>query len=359
MPGDVLVVGGYGAVGRVVSTRLVADAPGRVVAAGRTAEKAKRFAASVEGLRPGVADTDAPETFDDVLDGVSTVVVCLDQGGPAFAAACLERGIDYVDVSPTDTHLREIEALDNMARETGASGVLSVGLSPGMTNLFVAESAGALETVDRADITLLLGVGESFGPDSLEWTVGAASTDFAVKREGRRTPVQAFTDPRTVVLSGWGRRRAYRANLADQHVLARTTDIPSVETRLCYDSRLLTEYVAATTRHGLARPFVSLVGADRLASLIDRAPFGAAESVVQTEVVGTANGRRKRFVRWVRGPNQARATALVATTTVRRLWDDGTSAGVGHLHELFAPDRFVTALREAGYAVGREEAPPV
>ncbi|WP_254663369.1 hypothetical protein [Haladaptatus sp. W1] len=33
-------------------------------------------------------------------------------GGSTFAAACLERGIDYVDVSPTDTYLREIEALD-------------------------------------------------------------------------------------------------------------------------------------------------------------------------------------------------------------------------------------------------------
>jgi hypothetical protein len=172
-----------------------------------------------------------------------------------------------------------------------------------MTNLFVAETMAELDSVDRADITLLLGIGEAFSPDTVKWTVEDALGDFSIRNDGGFIPVAGLTDPRQVDIPGWGRRRAYRANLADQHVLARTTDIPTVESRLYYDSRLVTRYLALLRRTGLYQPAVSLLGVDGIVRLTEAVSFGSDESVVKTEIRGRANNRVTGIERWIRGPD--------------------------------------------------------
>ena len=44
---DILIIGGYGTVGRRVAADLAPDYPGRLVLAGRSAEKAARLAAEL------------------------------------------------------------------------------------------------------------------------------------------------------------------------------------------------------------------------------------------------------------------------------------------------------------------------
>jgi saccharopine dehydrogenase-like NADP-dependent oxidoreductase len=348
---NVLVVGGYGTIGQMVCTRLCRQLTGDVIVAGRTLEKARRFAATADGLRPARVDATDPSTFADALQGVDAVVMCLDADDSALAEACFRRGIHYVDVSPTDALLREVEACDDMARAHGAVGLLSVGLSPGITNLFVTESARRFDTVWRVDITLLLGLGEAFGPDTIKWTIEDALRPFSTEEHGHVRRIQPFSERRTVDLPGWGRRRAYRVNLADQHVLMRTTDLPAVATRLCYSSRLVTAYVALLNRMGLFRPLASTLGADRVTAFVKMLPFGADESVIQTEVTGVLNGKRGTRTRWVRGTDQAAATACVASAAVRQLHRMTVEGGVYHLHEQFAAKPFVNAIQGAGYAV--------
>jgi saccharopine dehydrogenase-like NADP-dependent oxidoreductase len=349
----VLVVGGYGTIGRTVCTELATGASRRVVAAGRTDTKAAAFADSVEGVQSAVVDAEDPATYDEALEDADVAVVCLDQDEPTFAKACLERGVDYVDISPSDTLLREIEAFDGVARARDATAVLSVGLSPGMTNLFVADATETLDSVERAEISLLLGLGERFGPDTVKWTLEDAVGTFSVRRDGVETLVRAFTDPRRTELHGWGTRRVYRANLADQHVLARTTSIPSISTRICYDSRPVTRCLALLHRTGLYQHVVDSLGVDRTTRLLDRLPFGSDESIVQTEVEGIVDDRLTRITRWVRGTDQARATALVTATVVRHLLSSRTPTGVHHVHQLFETESFSQRLTASGYEVGR------
>lgn len=351
---SILVVGGYGTIGRTVCIELADRTRREVIAAGRSPQKARSFARSVSGVKSQSLDVSEKESYADALDGVETVIMCLDQDTPQFAKNCLERGIDYVDISPTDALLQEIESFDGLAREREATAVLSVGLSPGMTNLFVTEARDQLDSVHQVDITLLLGIGEAFGPDTVKWTIEDALGSFSVRNGGESISVIGLTDPRVVDIPGWGRRRAYRANLADQHVLARTTDIPTIESRLCYDSRIVTRYLAALRRTGLYNPIVSLLGVDGIVRLADAVPFGSNESVVDVEIFGRHDGQETRIERWVRGANQARATAIV-TARVTEALESASPAGVYHIQELFRSTPLSDALVEVGYTVGRSE----
>jgi saccharopine dehydrogenase-like NADP-dependent oxidoreductase len=351
---SVLVVGGYGTIGRTVCTELAERIQRDILAAGRSPKKARNFARSIAGVEPRTLDVTDRTGYADALDGVGTVVMCLDQDTPQFAKACLEEGIDYVDISPTDSLLKEIESFDDLARERGATAVLSVGLSPGMTNLFVTEAIDELDSVDRVDITLLLGLGEAFGPDTVKWTIEDALGSFSVRSDGESLSVVGLTDPRVVDIPGWGRRRAYRANLADQHVLARATNIPTIESRLCYDSRIITRYLAMLRRTGVYQPVVSVLGVDRVAKVANAVPFGSNESVIKVELLGRVDGQAKRIERWVRGPDQARATAIVTARVIEAL-GSSHAAGVHHIQELFGSAPLSDALVESGYTVGRSE----
>lgn len=353
MNNDILVVGGYGTIGRMLCTLLTKWVPGGVVVAGRSKAKAERFASTQDKLRPVCIDAGDPSTFDAALDQVDTAVMCLDANTPAVAEVCFRRGINYVDLSPTDANLRQVEALEGAARANGATGLLSVGLAPGMTNLLVRDAVEDLDAARRADITLLLGVGDAFGPDTIQWTVDTALQPFTIEEDHRRRRVKPFSAPRVVNLPSWGRHRAYRVNLADQHILQRTLDVPAVATRLCYGSRLITTEIAVLIRLGLFQPLASALGPARIAVMANALPFGTDEFVIHTVVRGTRNGQPVTLTRWLRGTNQARATAHVASVAVRRLHHRSVDAGAYHLHELFPTQPFMHALRTVG--IGREQ----
>lgn len=358
MADDILVVGGYGTVGRTVCTELAGAHSSAILVAGRTRERAAAFADSISGAGSRTIDLADPSTFEPALDGVDTAVVCVDAAETDFVEACLDRGIDYVDVTPTDAFIRDVEGLDGRARQTGATAVLSVGLTPGMTNLFAVDGAATLDGVDEIDIAVSLGLGEAYGRDTVEWTLDALLGTFQIRTDGRMRSVRPMTGPRSRAFPGRGVRRVYHYDLADQHVLTRTTDVPTIATRLCYSSRLATAALAGLSRLSLIERAVTTLGRERLVDLVEAAsalPGGSGSSVISVRVDGHRDGDPHRVERWIGGPDQARATGIVAATAVRLLRADRHPAGVFHSHELFTPDPFVDRLADTVYAVGRAE----
>jgi len=76
--GDILVVGGYGVVGRLVAANLASQFPDRVVVAGRNVRRAQEFAESLaHGVRARRFDVNDAAQLADVLAGVGTVMVCV------------------------------------------------------------------------------------------------------------------------------------------------------------------------------------------------------------------------------------------------------------------------------------------
>ncbi len=91
----------HGHVGQIICRDLGNLFPGKVIAAGRNFEKAKKFAETTDGkVIPLKLDISNQERFY-ALEEVSLVVMCLDQENMNFVENCLERGIDYIDITAT------------------------------------------------------------------------------------------------------------------------------------------------------------------------------------------------------------------------------------------------------------------
>jgi saccharopine dehydrogenase (NAD+, L-lysine forming) len=133
---DILITGGYGTVGRRVAADLASDYSGRVVVAGRSAEKAAQLAVEVghgvRGRRVDVGDLGSAEA---ALESVGLVMSCIDQPEPHLLRAAIARGLAYTDIAPHLMTRRPTEAMSAEAVQTGARLVLGTGLAPGISSM--------------------------------------------------------------------------------------------------------------------------------------------------------------------------------------------------------------------------------
>jgi hypothetical protein len=309
----VLVIGGYGAVGREAATALTAHAD--VLVAGRHPERARPV--------PGTSSVRLDLAHDDqiaaALDGADTVLMCAENGNARVAEAALARGIGYVDISATPAVLSAIEQLHGPG-----TAVLSVGLAPGVTNLLsrhVSERAPG----SPVRIGVLLGSGERHGTAAVEWTVDGLGQEMPA---GPSSWAAAFPEP-------YGRRTVHAFPFADQHTLRSTLGVADVRTGLALDSRLMTGLLGAAGRPAVAgllkrRPAIRQAAVKALGA-VHVGSDGFAVTVEAGAVVASFSGRR-----------QSRATGLFAAQVIRRL--PNLPAGVHHIEQLVDPTEFLTEL---------------
>jgi hypothetical protein len=331
---NVLVVGGYGAVGAAATRELATRLPGRVVVAGRDAERARTLAASVGAGAARRVDVGDVAGFERVLadERISAVVLCVEPPDARIARACLASGVHVVDVGASWPLLREVEGLVELAVGHAATAVLSVGLAPGLTNLLARQAVDELGGAERVDIAVLLGAGEHHGADAVRWTVA-----------GLAAPVPAGARPQRVELPGFGTRTVHPFPFSDQHSLRRTLGIPDVTTRLALDLRLLTAGLFGLRR--VLRPVARHPRAARLlAGGFGGVHLGGDRFAVRVD----ARRGGRRATRVLSGREQSRVTGLVAAHVTARLLDGGLPPGVHHVDELPELAGIPDALRSAG-----------
>lgn len=345
----ILVVGGYGAVGRVVSTALGDRFPGQVIAAGRSHEQARRFASSTGNrVLSAALDVSHPEETASMLGTIGLVVMCVETDDTRFAQQCIERGIDYIDISATSSHLTQIAALNSRAKSYGSTTVLSVGLAPGMTNLLASHSAAALDEVDELDVFVMLGLGEAHGAAALTWMIERLTSEYTIHNDGRHRLVKAFGErKRTVFPGSIGRRTAYRFDFSDQHTLATTLNLAAASTWVCFESAAVTNLVHLLQRTHL----LSLLRFDAIKTtsvkLLQRVRFGSDLFVTKVVATGKLRGEASTHTSWASGHGEAETTGVIAAEVAAHLYTTPTPRGVFHIDQIIRrPEMFIEAINK-------------
>lgn len=199
----ILVVGGYGSVGRLICGHLSVRPGIAVSVGGRDAWKAIAFGSAI-GARGVRLDLDDPRTWGKACDGIDWVVMCMDQKDVSFVRFLFDRGIHYIDITASD---RFFQAIEHLA-PTRSTALLSVGLAPGLSNILAFHCIGRLERAERVEIGLLFGLGDAHGDAAIEWM---ADQLFATRQD---------LEPSTLEFGfGQGSRTAYPVDFSDQHSL--------------------------------------------------------------------------------------------------------------------------------------------
>ncbi|MGW8376834.1 saccharopine dehydrogenase NADP-binding domain-containing protein [Streptomyces sp. ODS28] len=319
----VLVLGGYGAVGRPAARALGELLPGRVVVAGRDGEQAAAFAAGSDGrLLAARADLADRAALERALRGVRLVVLAVTPRSAREHPAPLlfERGTGLVDVTADRRVIGAVEQYDGVARAYGASAVLSVGVAPGLTNLLARRVHEEVGGAERIDLSVLLGAGEKHGREAVCRTV----TEPAAERAAGARPLRVTVPP------PHGTRTHHPFPLSDQFTLRRTLGTPAVTTRLSIGSGPLTALLFGLRRAGVFRAarLARLDGV--LSAALARMAAGGEDFAVRAD----AHRQGRRAVRILTARSQARITGLVAAQVAARMYEGAVPPGVHHIEQL-------------------------
>lgn len=348
---DILIVGGYGEVGRRLRAQLEATQPNRVVVAGRHPEQAS-------GVRARRIDVDDPNSIEPALEGVGVVVACVRQREPHLLRAAIAHGIGYTSIAPPWMPWPELEPLDVQAKGTGARIVLAAGLEPGITSVLVRSAADRLTQVDAVETALLLGLGDAYGADSMAFIFEEIGQPYAIIVDGQAQPVHAFERSQVVAFpEPVGRRRAYTMPFRDQLYYPETLGAKIAVARIALDPPWLSSVLSTLLRVGL-RDALKRGGSRRavhrlIEKLRDRYS-GRDQYALVVEVRGAGRMIRSTVV----GRQQAAVTAVGVGAIVEAIWSrEVKEPGVWLAEQVIAPEPFLARLATHGIVPIIEEMP--
>ena len=352
--GSILIVGGYGVVGRRIAADLAPDYPGAVIVAGRNLEQAQALAITFEtGVRARYVDVRQPASIEAALDGVETVVSCIDQAEPYLLDAAIEHGLAYTDLTPHLMTRRPTDVMREAAVRSGARIVLGAGLAPGISSVLVRAAADRLGgSLERIESSVLLSVGDEYGSASRAYLLEEISRPYTVTRDGLEQRALPFTGPTRVAFPApLGQRTAYLFPFSDQVSYPRTLGVSTALTRLALDPPWLAPVASALVRTGLAaRLAARSTSRDRSQALLHRlqARYRSHHWYgLVVEVAGPRGSARATLV----GQGQADVTAVGAAAVVRALIDGRVEKpGLWFAEEVVPVASFLEHLLRKGIA---------
>lgn len=326
----VLVVGGYGNAGALITSGLLDSTAAEVVVAGRRAAQAEACAATMppaQATRLTLQQLDATDraAVESALAGVDLVVVAA--GGTRVCLTCADAaiatGTDYLDIQFNYAKERELERRSEQFRAAGVVAVTEGGFHPGVPGAMIRHIATSLPVLQRAWVASVIDVDWASLQTLASSTVAEVLdqfTDFRMceltdgswRKRGRSRQVD-FPPP-------FGRRRVAPMDLAELHDVAR--DLPGLQDAGFYVGGFgpLVDYLVLPSiwmalkvaPHRARRRAGQLL----VASLIrtSKPPFG---TVLQLD--GGAPGQPDRTLMRISHPDAYVMTAAPAVAAVRQM----------------------------------------
>jgi saccharopine dehydrogenase (NAD+, L-lysine-forming) len=339
---DILVVGGYGVVGRRLAALLEAAHPGRVVVAGRHPETGG-------DARARRMDVDDPASIEAALEGVGTVVACVRQREPHLLRSALGRGLAYTSIAPPWIPWPDVRDLDREARRSGARIVLAAGIEPGISSILARIAAGRLGSVDSIETALLLDIGDAYGSDSMAFLMEELGLSYQVFENGSERPAAAFGASKRVRFPApVGERRAYTIPFRDQLYYPHTLGARTAIARIAIDPPWIARAVSMLVHLG-ARARIARGGAHGPVSVLVERLRGRHRGEDRFALLVEVSGQGGLVRATLLGRRQAQATAIGVFAIAEALHlGEMAVSGVHLAEQVIAPARFLERLASHG-----------
>lgn len=220
----ILVIGAYGGFGARLSRRLAA-AGHQVLVAGRSADKARAFAATLARAEGTAADREgdlAPlltaQRPDLVIDAAGPFQGC----GYRVPEACIAAHIPYFDLADARDFVTGIGSLDAAAKGAGVPVVAGVSTAPALTGAVARRLAEGLDRVEQVEIALSASARITSGASVTRAILSYVGRPLRLWRGGRWSEGRGWQDMRKVDMQAGAyvlRRRVALADVPDHDLL--------------------------------------------------------------------------------------------------------------------------------------------
>ncbi|MCP4177540.1 MAG: hypothetical protein GY756_07220 [bacterium] len=333
---QIMVVGGYGDVGRTISIELGKKFPRNVIVAGRNYDKAEKLSAYTgKNVLPREIDIFSDSGYDKVLENVSLVIVCIDQKDTKFIEACIKRKINYVDITANYDFSLKVEKLNDLSKEYNTTTLISVGLSPGLTNLLTSYGKSKLDEMHQLDLYILGGLGESHGNATVNWFISKFSDKFYVYENGKRKLVKAFDKgkkslfPENIEL-----RKAYRFDFSDHQILAKNLKLDFSSMWVCFEPSYMSHLLYILRKLGIFT-LLRFSFFKKLLFTCLKIKVGSSDLfIIKADCKGKKDNVSKIVSCSVSGSKEHMATGLFAADVAELMYTSEYPSGVFHIEQL-------------------------
>lgn len=326
MKNKILIIGGHGAVGRIILKELLKKGirSDRLVIAGRSKEKMTQFLKKEEldlaYIQLNIRDKVDPA----LLKDIQLVVMCIDQKETKFVTELIELNIDYVDITANSDFIKKVNELPQTNK---ASVITSVGLAPGLTNLATnhyIKQTNPKEVI----IDILLGTGESHGEAAVHWMFDNINQPYHIKQASQ--PIKNFTLKRQVDFTPkLAKKMMYNFNFSDQHILnAQYPTIP-ITTYFGFDVNLVSNGL-----HWLNKR-------NRLGWLEKEKSISVLKKVMKRKMIGgddfavhVSDGQSPDTGFTLYGNNEKEITGKIASLVVYNVYSDSKKRGIASIESV-------------------------
>ena len=326
MKDRIMVIGGYGEVGRQVAIKLCSDGL-NVIIAGRNEKEAKALIQS-EKLTCSFRRVDVSRLGKEDFGNIHTVVMCLEKNNIGVLDECIKRKINYIDVTPSYTIIQEIEQRRKEIMEASIRVGVGIGIAPGISNVLAENLLSEWNEIREINTYLMLGLGERHGKNAISWFVNNLNRTYDVGR-GQSKWVRSFTEPRKRKLIGETKARSFvRIDLADWHLLSHKYPNVKVNSWFAYDVDSMTKSVTLANQMGLfyclkfervKRRYEQLLNA--LLKLGRKIGIGTDRYAVMVEAIGVHNSKPIKEIRMIEGRCNSKITGEVCALCTKHLQD--------------------------------------
>lgn len=341
----IMVIGGYGQVGRYIC-KYLAEMERQVVVAGRNIKKCESFLNELKEPKLESRFVDVTKWKDHYLDEIETVVMATEMNNVEVLEACIRKKVNYVDITPSGILLDEMLSRRKKIGSSGIAVCLGVGIAPGVSNVLCEHLAREFEQISEINSYLMLGIGESHGKNAVKWMVDNLDKCFYENKDSKRM-VRSFSDGRNIFLDSKRNKQRYvRLDLADWHIMKEKHAGALVNSWYAYDKNSITCLFEAFQKIGIFR----LLKYQRIKTvftkvmeintkLMKKIHFGTDEYAIMLEVKGMINGKymEKRDV--LRGRGNSIITAKVCALVADRMSD--LQSGLFYMDEIVSRDDII------------------
>ncbi|GMN05589.1 hypothetical protein MTsPCn5_09770 [Croceitalea sp. MTPC5] len=332
----ILIIGGYGTVGSLVSAQLAKRYPSKIIIAGRNKTKAEALIGEHRLAARAIYMDIEKEDFREVnFEELHTVINCLETDNISFLLDCINLDINYTEVGASyESHRRFFEIADYI-NNSYSLVVPSVGLIPGLSNVLAYNGARTFDRVEEIHNYIMLGLGESHGIDSIRWMLKKAGSTFEIKAKTGKVRVKGFTHPKSTFLLNEDKKRTfYLFDFSDHHIIPLFIETKAMDTRIGFDSRMVSKLFFLLQKMGILK-WCEQIDPRRLKKVLDLMGLGSNQYALQVEIKGTDKKQNPLTLKYLAsGRNEALATASVTSFIADLLYTNRTLNGLKHIEEI-------------------------
>ncbi|MBP3192079.1 saccharopine dehydrogenase family protein [Natronogracilivirga saccharolytica] len=356
----ILIVGGYGHVGRLIALDMAPRFPERVVVAGRNGERAQAFAEELGNGARGIAlDAADSAAVEKALEGMTLVISCIDQEVPHLLRSAVTGGLAYIDISAELDLWERARELEDDAKKNGARVLIGSGLVPGTAGVMAREAVAQTGPGGTLDVGILLSIGDNFGAAALNWMIGASGREFTISENGRNRQVRAMAEKRRMVFPDpFGQRTVMRFAIPDQVYYPETLGVRRAGSWVALEPGWIATFFSLCVQSGLLRVMQRLQLQRGLTSMFEwlQRRYEGRNTYALTVKAEGPNGTANLYVI---GRDESQGTAVSAVTMADTFLEDGNIApGVWLPEQIFEPASYFATLENRGIKLKKNNAQP-